>query len=99
MKMSETSAPVTDGAISGPVKQPLKRPLFNKPSWSKPQATVDTSDLFHRSHITYVSNAAEEAAGRKKKAAKHHQEPVHDGASTRPEKRRRISDDINSDDY
>ena len=94
MNMSETSATLIDGAKSGL----LKRPLFNKPAWSNPQATVDTSDLFHRSNITYVSVATEEAVRRKKKAAKHHQERTRGGASTRPGKRRRISDDSDSED-
>lgn len=49
---------------------PQKRSLFNKPSWSRPQALTNDTDLFHRSHQTYVDLAAETERTRKRKQAR-----------------------------
>lgn len=83
-------------AVQDPVSKPtgLKRSLFNKPSWSKPQATTENVDIFRRSEQTYTDILAEEEKKRARKLAKKEKErakQVADGAG-REEKRRRISD-------
>ena len=52
--------------MAEPAKQPLKRPLFNKPAWSRPQKVVSPAEFFHRSSSSYNDLAAE--AERKRKA-------------------------------
>ena len=77
----------------------FKRPLFNKPAWSKPQATLSTDDLFDRSRITYANIAAEEESKRKREAAKKQQQRARSGDTAEPEvKRRRLSVEEESED-
>ena len=71
-----------------------KRLLFNKPSWSKPQALSNGANLFHRSNQTYVDSAAEVERERKKKLARKERERVRrEDSEARSGKRRRISSD------
>ena len=78
---------------------PVKRSLFNKPSWSKPQVVENSIDFFHRSHRTYVEIAAEEEHRRKRKVARKQREKAlradNDG---REEKRRRVPSISEDDD-
>lgn len=53
---------------------PQKRSLFNKPSWSRPQALSNDTDLFHRSSQTYADLAAEAERARKRKSARKERE-------------------------
>lgn len=81
---------------------PLKRQLFNKPIWSKPQALTNSNDLFHRSSQTYVGLAAEAERQRKRKLARKGRERERQAAvEERAEKRQRMSeseDDGDGDD-
>ena len=71
-----------------------KRLLFNKPSWSKPQALSNGANLFHRSNQTYVDSAAEAERKRKKKLARKERERSHrEDGEARSGKRRRTSSD------
>ena len=71
-----------------------KRLLFNKPSWSKPQALSNGANLFHRSNQTYVDSAAEVERERKNKLARKERERARrEDSETRSGKRRRISSD------
>ena len=71
-----------------------KRLLFNKPSWSKPQALTNGANLFHRSNQTYVDSAAEAERERKKILARRERERVRgEDTGARSGKRRRISSD------
>ena len=80
-------------------KPSLKRSLFNKPAWSRPAATVNTTDFFHRSHQIFVDNAAEEELKRKRRAARKAEENIsHQPAAAREGKRRRLSSDNDSED-
>ena len=80
-------------------KPSLKRPLFNKPAWSRPAATVDTTDFFHRSNQIFVENAVEEDLSRKRRAArKAEKKSSHQPAAARAGKRRRLSNDNDSED-
>jgi len=93
--MSEGSATVPDATKPGR----LKRSLFNKPAWSKPQATLSTDDLFDRSKITYANIAAQEEAKRKREVAKKQQQRARSGETAEPEvKRRRLSTEAESED-
>lgn len=77
---------------------PLKRSLFSKPAWSKPQNLSDSS-LFHRSDQTYINLTAqaelkrERKLGEKRQARSYREES--DGCTS---KRRRLSDDGEDDD-
>lgn len=88
-----------------PNPNPLKRQLFNRPAWARPQATPITTDIFHRSSQTYATIAAEEELRRKRRLAKKEKEKelgARGGIEEREEKRRRVSDeseDGNEDDY
>ena len=86
-----------------PNPRPLKRALFNRPAWSKPQAAPTTADIFHRSSQTYATIAAEEELRKKRRLAKKEKErAARGGTEEREEKKRRISDeseDENEDDY
>ena len=78
---------------------PAKRSLFNKPAWSKPKATTNTEDFFHRSHQTYIDVAAEQEQKRKKKEARKELGKARlDGSAQREEKRRRVSGPSDNDD-
>ena len=71
-----------------------KRSLFNKPSWSKPQALSNGANLFHRSNQTYVDSAAEVERERKMKLARKERERARrEDSEARSGKRRRISSD------
>ena len=71
-----------------------KRSLFNKPSWSKPQALSTGANLFHRSNQTYVDSAAEVERERKRKLARKERERARrEDSEARSGKRRRISSD------
>ena len=78
---------------------PLRRTLFNKPSWSRPQALSSDTDLFHRSNQTYADLAAEAERARKRKFAKKAREKdcqyaIGESAG----KRRRVSEDEDNED-
>lgn len=76
-----------------------KRSLFNKPSWSKPQALSTGADLFHRSNQTYVDVAAEAERQRKKKLARKERERARRADSEeRAGKRQRVSESEDEDD-
>lgn len=93
--MSEGSATAPDATKPGR----LKRSLFNKPAWSKPQATLSTDDLFDRSRVTYANIAAQEEAKRRREAAKKQQQRARSGETAEPEgKRRRLSAEVESED-
>lgn len=78
---------------------PKKRSLFNKPSWSKPQALSNANELFHRSNQTYVDVAAQAERDRKKKLArKEHERAQREETEARAGKRQRISSDSDEDD-
>ena len=78
------------GACSGNI--PAKKSLFNKPSWSKPQAVVAGNDLFHRSNQTYLDLASEIDQRRKRKQVKRVKDYVREAKSdVRPEKRLRVT--------
>lgn len=77
---------------------PMKRSIFNKPSWSNPQPIGDTDDFFHRSNQSYVEIAAEAERKRKRKLARKQREQTQDEhISGRAGKRRRVSDDSDDD--
>ena len=77
---------------------PMKRSIFNKPSWSNPQPIADTDEFFHRSNQTYVERAAEAERKRKRKLARKQREHAQDEpTSERAGKRRRVSDDSDDD--
>ena len=83
-------------AIGSP---PQKRSLFNKPSWSRPQALSSDTDLFHRSNQTYADLAAEAERARKRKLARKERERAHRYAvGERAGKRRRVSEDEDIED-
>ena len=76
-----------------------KRSLFNKPSWSKPQAVVAGNDLFHRSNQTYFDLASEVERQRKRKQAKKVKNQVREAESdVRPGKRLRVTESESEDD-
>lgn len=78
---------------------PIKRQLFNKPIWSKPQALTNSNDLFHRSSQTYVGLAAEAERQRKRKLARKDRERVRQAAvEERAEKRQRVSESEDDED-
>lgn len=82
------------GADSAPKPAPVKRSLFNKPSWSRTQPIEDAVDIFRRSDQTYADIVAEEEKKRKRRLARKEAELAkqnHDVAE-RAGKRRRISD-------
>ena len=55
---------------------PMKRSLFKRPSWSKPQTLSTGADLFHRSNQTYIDVAAAAERHRKRKLARKERELV-----------------------
>ena len=75
-----------------------KRSLFNKPSWSRPQALNNDTDLFNRSNQTYADLAAEAERARKRKLARKEGERAReDVIRERVGKRRRVSEDEDDD--
>ncbi len=86
--MADAATQSSGGSVS------KKRILFNKPSWSKPQALSNGANLFHRSNQTYVDSAAEMERERKKKLARKERGRAHrEDSEIRSGKRRRISSD------
>lgn len=78
---------------------PKKRSLFNKPSWSRPQALSSDTDLFHRSNQTYADLAAEAERARKRKLARKERERARQYAvGERAGKRRRVSEGEDNED-
>lgn len=76
-----------------------KRQLFNKPAWSKPQASTATTDVFSRSHLTFVNVAEEERLKRKRRLEKKEAKLKTQGGSEKREtKRLRVSDDSSEDE-
>ena len=60
-------------------KPPLKRLLFNKPAWSRPQKVASPAEFFHRSSSSYLDQAAEAERKRKVKLAKKQAEQAKSG--------------------
>ncbi len=91
---------IAGSSTDAPAKPaPLKRSLFNKPSWSKPESLGGSADLFHRANHTYVDIAAEAERKRKAKLARKERERARQDRSQEPaEKRRRVSDESEDDD-
>ena len=78
---------------------PQKRSLFNKPSWSRPQALSSDTDLFHRSNQTYADLAAEAERARKRKLVRKERERACQYAvGESAGKRRRVSEDEDNED-
>lgn len=78
---------------------PQKRSLFNKPSWSRPQALSNDTDLFHRSNQTYSHIAAEAECTRKRKLARKESKRARQILTgERAGKRRRVSEDEDNED-
>lgn len=100
--VQDTTIAMPEGLATAPdVTKPgrLKRSLFNKPAWSKPQATLSTDDLFDRSRVTYANIAAQEEAKRRREVAKKQQQRARSGETAEPEgKRRRLSAEAESED-
>jgi len=91
--VAETSSHSPSGSV------PLKRQLFNKPSWSKPQALTHGNDLFHRSNHTYVDLAAEAERQRKRKLARKERERARQAEiEERAEKIQRVSQSEDDED-
>lgn len=90
---------VTESSTEGiKPSAPVKRSIFNKPSWSNPQPIGDTDDFFHRSNHTYLEIAAEAERKRNKKLSRKQREQIQDEPiSGRAGKRRRVSDDSDDD--
>lgn len=79
-------------------KPPLKRSLFNRPAWSRPQNTASVEDVFHRSTTSYADLAAEADRKRKAKLATKHAGQVKEEADKEGGwKRRRLSSDSEDD--
>jgi hypothetical protein len=88
-----------------------RRPLFNRPAWSRPQATTEAIallpkatteavQLFSRSQQLFPGIVSEQEARRKRLLEKREARARGDtrGTSTREGKRRRISHDADDDD-
>jgi hypothetical protein len=90
----------SESSTNRPAKPaPIKRSLFNKPSWSRPENLGSPADLFHRANHTYVDLAAEAERKRKAKLARKERERARqEGSEERAEKRRRVSDESDDDD-
>lgn len=83
---------------TGTNHMPPKRSLFNKPSWSKPHALINDTDLFHRSNQTYVDLATEAERQRKKKRARKERERARQAENEgRAGKRLRVSESEDDD--
>ncbi|KAI9704218.1 MAG: hypothetical protein M1836_007079 [Candelina mexicana] len=93
------SGPVgSNGALAKP---PMKRSIFNKPSWSKPQPMKSTVDMFSRSNDTYTDIVAEEKRKRQERLARKEQQRSGQPAADegRESKRRRLTEERDDDDY
>ena len=81
-------------------KRPVKRALFNKPAWSRPQNLASPTDFFHRGNSAYVDPVAELEQKRKAKAARKEAEKARQQAEAQPaEKKRKISFENDDDLY
>ena len=81
-------------------KAPLKRSLFNKPAWSRPQKLASPAEFFHRSSSSYIDIATEAERKRKAKLARKQAERVKgdpDEIGNGEAKRQRISSDSEDD--
>ena len=77
---------------------PAKKSIFNKPSWSKPQALTGGADLFRRSNQTYVDLAKERERQRTRKIARKEKERAQrTEGKEQPGKRRRVSESEGDD--
>ncbi len=91
--VAETSSHDTSGSA------PLKRQIFNRPSWSKPHSLTNGNDLFHRSNQTYVDLAAEAELQRKRKLARKERElALQAEGLERAGKRQRLSESEEDED-
>ena len=87
------SSPADDAAKPG-----VKRSLFNKPAWSRPTATINTTDFFHRSNQIYVDEAVEAELKKKRRATHKAQgKSRRESTTARDGKRRRLSNDDDSE--
>ena len=76
-----------------------KRSLFNKPSWSRPQALSNDTDLFHRSSQSYADLVAEAERARKRKLARKQRGNFRQSMTgERAGKRRRTSEEGEDED-
>ena len=90
--MTETTSETT--------KPPVKRALFNKPAWSRPQNLASPVDFFHRANSASLDPVVEAERKRKARAAKKEAEKARQKAEEQPaEKRRRVSGDDDDDLY
>lgn len=81
-------------------KPPVKRALFNKPAWSRPQNLASPVDFFHRANSASLDPVAEAERKRKARAVKKEAEKARQKAEEQPaEKRRRVSGDDDDDLY
>ena len=81
-------------------KPPVKRALFNKPAWSRPQNLASPVDFFHRANSASLDPVVEVERKRKARAAKKEAEKARPKAEKQPaEKRRRVSGDDDDDLY
>ena len=93
MMIAKTSSSNGTGSL------PAKRSLFNRPSWSKPEALTHGSDLFHRSNQTYIDHTVEEERQRKRKLARKERERARRAETEEhAEKRQRVSGSEDDDD-
>ena len=81
-------------------KPPVKRALFNKPAWSRPQNLASPVDFFHRANSASHDPVVEAERKRKARAVKKEAENARQKAAEQPaEKRRRVSGDDDDDLY
>lgn len=83
-------------------KPPLKRSLFNRPAWAKPQVKAESrnDDTLTRSSISYNEILKEQAEIRARREARQQRRAAKvASAQERPGKRRRLSEDEDSDDH
>ena len=78
---------------------PIKRSIFNKPSWSNPQQIQNADNFFNKSNQTYVDVVAEAARKRERKLTRKQKERSQENTTSgQPGKRRRVSVDSDDDD-
>lgn len=80
-------------------KPPVKRALFNKPAWSRPQNLASPVDFFHRANSASLDPVVEAERKRKARAVKKEAEKARQKEEKPAEKRRRLSGDDNDDLY
>jgi len=88
------------GSASEAQKAPLKRSLFNKPAWSRPQKVASPAEFFHRSSSAYAEVAAEAERKRKSKLARKlagRAKGDSEAKANRDNKRQRTSSDSDDD--